>query len=871
MSRTIGHWRPVLRMARRDLRRHKVRALLTCLLVALPMVAATVAALASYNSAYTRDVEATEQMRQADAIAVVSSWTRLDRREALWLDTSGTGGPAQRRDPASVKLAALLPPGSSATPYPVETDVALPSGGRAFVEFADLADPLFAGGSELTAGRAPSAPDEVAISATAADELGLLADGELVEDAALEVSNGAPLAVVGIVETVDGYGPALTLVAPVESRLAPSDPRRPQFLVELPATDRADLKELQGSLAAAGVAFSPRDYVLNPGAWQRRYGSGAEAPDVEHLVVGALVMLVGMLEVVLLVGAAFAIAARRQVRDLGLLAANGGAGPDLRRVLLAQGLVLGAVSSVVGVALGVAAFLEGVPLWERLLGRTMYRTEVDASTLVVVGLLGVVTAVVAALLPAWSMSRLTPVAALSGRFPVKPGESRAHRGAFVLAGGGLLLTAAGGYVTARSFAPRGEESPLGPFVAGIGLVLVVAGAIWATPYVVRVVAGAGRALPLSGRYAFRDAGRHRFRSAAAVMALTITVAGAVLSGFAFSSAAASQEAEGGYQPPNSLVLYGADGQQAEAATRTVSEVYGPVDVVSSRTLQMPRAETRPGVRVNGDRSLRARGTWSPVSVTDPASLTRLVTTADRETAVAALADGRAVVLANPGARDGDTLRLRVDRRSTVPPTVDELPQVTVDPAFSVDSGDLTGTVFVSRATAERLGAVPSGGRGFEQLLLLGGEPFTQDVMDRLEVYGIYGESDDPERLRVEQMQYLGLAVAGLASALVVGIAVAMASAESRDDVATLAAVGAGPWRRRSLGAMHGLFLGVVGCVLGLAVGLPSGLAFTQVDGLAGVDVPWLSSLGTVASVLVLGLVAGWVVTPSRLRLTRRTA
>ena len=218
----------------------------------------------------------------------------------------------------------------------------------------------------------------------------------------------------------------------------------------------------------------------------------AETPDCEHLVVGALVMLVGMLEVVLLVGAAFAIAARRQVRDLGLLAANGGAGPDLRRVLLAQGLVLGAVSSVVGVALGVAAFLEGVPLWERLLGRTMYRTEVDVPTLVVVGLLGIVTAVVAALLPAWSMSRLSPVAALSGRFPVRPGEARAHRGAFVLARRRAAADAGRRVLTARSFAPRGRRARFRRSWPVSGCCSMVVGAIWATPYVVRVVAGAGR-------------------------------------------------------------------------------------------------------------------------------------------------------------------------------------------------------------------------------------------------------------------------------------------------------------------------------------------------------------------------------------------
>ena len=164
------------------------------------------------------------------------------------------------------------------------------------------------------------------------------------------------------------------------------------------------------------------------------------------------------------------------------------------------------------------------------------------------------------------------------------------------------------------------------------------------------------------------------------------------------------------------------------------------------------------------------------------------------------------------------------------------------PAFSADSGDLTGTVFVSRATAERLGADLSSSQDFGQTLLLGGSVHARGA-GPAHVYGLYGHSEDPDRLRVEQMQYLGLVAAGLLSALVVGIAVAMASAESRDDVATLAAVGAGPWRRRSLGAMHGLFLGLVGCGLGLAVGVPSGLAFTQVDGLPGIDVPWVSSLG----------------------------
>ncbi len=53
------------------------------------------------------------------------------------------------------------------------------------------------------------------------------------------------------------------------------------------------------------------------------------------------------------------------------------------------------------------------------------------------------------------------------------------------------------------------------------------------------------------------------------------------------------------------------------------------------------------------------------------------------------------------------------------------------------------------------------------------------------------------------------------------------------------------------------------------VGLPGALAFVQMNGEPGVDVPWLSFLGTLAAVALLAPVAGWVVTPSRLPLTRR--
>jgi putative ABC transport system permease protein len=68
------------------------------------------------------------------------------------------------------------------------------------------------------------------------------------------------------------------------------------------------------------------------------------------------VILFGLIEVVLVVGSAFAFGARRQIRELGLLAATGGSPSDVRRALLAQGLVVGVMGSVLGVGAGVGTF-----------------------------------------------------------------------------------------------------------------------------------------------------------------------------------------------------------------------------------------------------------------------------------------------------------------------------------------------------------------------------------------------------------------------------------------------------------------------------------------------------------------------------------
>ena len=148
-------------------------------------------------------------------------------------------------------------------------------------------------------------------------------------------------------------------------------------------------------------------------------------------------------------------------------------------------------------------------------------------------------------------------------------------------------------------------------------------------------------------------------------------------------------------------------------------------------------------------------------------------------------------------------------------------------------------------------------------------PVSNDDLTRLAVHGINAWSPDPELSAVAWIRLAVLGIAALLTVVVAGIAVALAAAEGRTDTATMAAIGAGPWRRRGLGAMHGLFLGVVGALLGVLVGVPSAASLMQADGDPGLAVPWLMIPAALLVVPLLAAAAGWVVTPTRLPLVRR--
>jgi putative ABC transport system permease protein len=378
---------------------------------------------------------------------------------------------------------------------------------------ADLGSPLApAVLGVLTDGRLPQGPDEVVVTRAVLRDTGVALGGAL-----LVAGTERQLVVVGTLRR-----PGEPAGEPVEATV-----------VGLPGLRPADgtvegsswsLRTTQPLLWPDVVRLNEQGFVVRSRAVAEDPPPDSEVPLLRNkaaptLDAAAFVVLaagMGLLEVVLLAGPAFAVGARRSKRVLALLAATGGDRRQVRDVVLAQGLVLGLLGAAVGVTLGIGLGLVALPLLERLDDTIFPDPVIRPMELLALGGVGVVTAVLAALLPARGVSRQDVSLALAGRR--EPVRTRARVPVL-----GVALTAAG---FAGVLAGVDQRSAVG-ILAGAALGQV--GLVLCTPTLVRLVGRTGRFLPLTPRLAVRDAARNVGRTAPAVAAVMAAVAGVVAS------------------------------------------------------------------------------------------------------------------------------------------------------------------------------------------------------------------------------------------------------------------------------------------------------------------------------------------------------
>ncbi|MFJ1704382.1 FtsX-like permease family protein [Kitasatospora sp. NPDC088346] len=946
-------WRATLRIARRDALRARGRSALVLAMIALPVLGVAGADVVFRSSQLGPSEVADRLMGRADAMlyadqlgsTVLQEPNAAQGRTSVGPEKGQQPTPEQLRSQATTDPAALagelLPAGTVLVPVADGTGASATSRDgrlRAGTSEADLTDPVWRGRVNLTAGRPPAAPQELA------------ATGAFLERAKLKVGDtttlrgleGRPFTITAAVEYPDSLGTAEligrpgALIEPLRGAQPRPDERAGtgHWLVRLPPGARLDWSKVL-ELNRYGLAATSRTVLMHPPArsevpyyvQQDRNGGGI---DPAGLVILGTVVGMALLEIVLLAGPAFAVGARRSRRQLGLLAAGGGDRAHVRAVVLGGGAVLGLAGAVVGVVLAVVLVVT-TRSWLEVQGGTRFgHLGIQPLDLLAIATVGLVTGLLAAVVPAVQASRQDVVEALTGRGSIRSASRRlAVLGLVMVAGGAALaLLGVGTGVGGLSTSVLG-----GSMIAELGMVAL-------TPTLVGLFGRLGRQLPLAPRLALRDAVRHRSRTAPAVAAVMAAVAGSVAVGI--YTASTEQEGRQEYRavaPAGAVAVtigYGPDADPAQlpalrAAVEESMPDLGPrADVLTtsyqgdcrsggdcgSVSLSVPKERRCPMTdpdretpvpfgapeyeRVMAEDPRCSRrdfpmggADFGQVPVGDATVLHNLFGV-DDPAAAQALAQGKAVVFDPLFVQDGritlDLTERSADSRSSGPirvpggdrPTVH---QVSVD-AVLVSAGTPGMGAVIGPETARRLG-LETTATGSVWLP----EAAPSDGAEQKAMAAVARISDSVD-VRVERgyrssRTLVSLGLTGFAALVALGaagIATGLAAADSQRDLATLSAVGAtGGIRRRLAGFQCGV-IAAMGAVLGTLAGIVPAVALRKIEALpaggamsggpvkeAVIAFPWPNIAITLIGLPLLATLLAMALTRSRLAMVRREA
>ncbi|KQS99756.1 ABC transporter permease [Cellulomonas sp. Leaf395] len=561
---------------------------------------------------------------------------------------------------------------------------------------------------------------------------------------------------------------------------------------------------------------------------------------------------VALLVAALVIANTFQVLVAQRTRTLALLRCVGAGKGQLRRSVLLEAAILGAVASVAGLVLGLVLGQSALLVLGRLdLGVPLPSTiQVTLPVVLLPLLVGTVVTVLASLVPAREATRVSPIAAL------RPADAPAvgARGGRVRLGVSLLLTLGGVGVMllATGLSSSGRADPrlllgVGALAGGLSFVGVLLGAVFWLPKVVSLV---GRALARTGtsaRLAAANTVRNPRRTAATSAALLIgaTLVAMMSTGAASARVSLAQELDEHY--PVDLMVDGSVMGDGASLPADVSEAVAAVTGVGT-VLEMRAAPVMVG------------DTW--ITVVTPAEGSTTEVLRDPRTADG-LSDATLLLpkLTSTEATDGATQMTAYATPWDDSETAAGGSPVTLQAVPS----DLGGTYgLVTPATFERLAPQAPVSMlwvrldpGADAALVL------QDVQAALPDTPAEVSSAGAARASNERVinTLLAIVVGLLGVAVVIaliGVAntLSLSVLERRRESATLRAIGLSRRQLRVMLAVEGMLIAGVGAVLGAGLGLVYGWAgavitFGEIGDVILV-IPWTD----LALLLVVALAAG---------------
>jgi putative ABC transport system permease protein len=354
----------------------------------------------------------------------------------------------------------------------------------------------------LVSGSYPAGPGQVALTSGVAAQYGAHAGGTW------QPAGRVTWRVTGIVQNPSNLADQFALVAPGQI----THPAQVTLLLGPAAAQAAGPGGTLPGVPAANVTL-PNGLT------------GGLSPAVPILLVEVLgLAFIGLLSV-----ASFSVLAQRRLRALGMLSAIGATERNLRLVMVANGLVVGATAALAGAAVGLAAWFAYAPTLQQDTGHVVDAAHLPWWAFAIGIVLAIATSALAARRPAKTMAAVPVVTALSGRpAPPKGARRSALPGLIVFAAGLCCLALSGGLnAVGGGSGPRsgGSGGANGHALLLLGgVVATITGVCLLAPLALGVLAaGAGRRLPVAIRIALRDLVRYRARSGAALAATTFAV------------------------------------------------------------------------------------------------------------------------------------------------------------------------------------------------------------------------------------------------------------------------------------------------------------------------------------------------------------
>lgn len=923
-----ARWRVASRLARRQVRRTVSSSILIATLIALP-----IAGMAAFSVVVWSTVSTPEESVRAE-LGQMEAWVQpVGVPDAgFWQSPTepGWNGYPFQNDQMTMPEGDPLP--DPVTALPSGTEAIAVTEGQVRAETAtglaslpawdgEVWDDRFQGRFDLVEGRIPAAADEILVTPAGLERFGIT----IGDDIELGASS-ATFTVVGTMTAVSMPSTQTALFLPSGALTGAT-----KWFLPDDALSWGDVQALNEQ----GVVAYSREVVLDPPQatesddWVT-FSSGDGAVQGYVMMLGAAGLFAAYV-VVMLAGAAFSVAARRQQRSLAVAASVGATGADLRRTIVLQGTVLGAAGGVIGLALGVG--LAALVMWltDDGSGTRYWGFHVPWAVLAGILIFSVLVGTASAAIPARSVARSDTLSALRGaRRPQTPQASRPIWGSIILVVGvglTILSALAMASINAIAYTELAADSPLRvipPFGIVIGPILVQIGILLSGRWLLWLASRVLSRIGLASRLASRDAAANASRTVPAFAAIGATVFIAV---FAISQSAmqmGNSNRNWFYQGPvgslsvefypngNGIVMP-VNAEQADDAADAALELVtdagatsvgvirsqsdtgyysSPQDVPAEDHWIMAVMPEEYLIDPTTEMSYRYTGQWpmNPISVVEPGALSTVLGIDLSPAQLSAFRSGSALVADERWVTD-DTIDVaswtaresyegRVpdnvwQRQPEQPPAAEPQWQQAID-AIVIDASDQPLAIVISPETADRLGMVIQPVKVMAALA----HPLEIDDVDRVYSHATLLSTSDValspsyERGPSDDMFWMFPILIGVA-VLVLGasaVALGLARFERRPDDATLTAVGGAPGLRRRIGFWQGLIIAGFGTIAGAAAGVlpPIGFAIQSRGDLVVSDVPWLALAALAFALPLLIAAVSWLIPPRTPELTRRT-